>query len=486
MLGIPCAQVFDLGIDKQENLRASLIMVGCGLSAAGDPDVAPTAEGFVPEAFLNNNLITGAEIFPKVTQSESMVWSTPDATTIVVNYNDSSTSPGNYSGVSVSTDGGATFNRLTPSPFATGHGRNFGDPIVVYNVVLGKWFAGDLATGCGGFGIGLWSSTDALNWDVGACAHSGGNDDRQSMWVDNNAASPFYGRMYISWNDFNAGFPRGALFVTYSDDGNTWTPKQLTSGFLRNIQLTGSPQDGTVFVAAMNEGGGGLSLRTNLMYRSTDGGDTWAVITMGNRFAPPGEATCDNPYFAKIQPNWRHMGWGQPAVGPNDVVHYVYSGRGINDGDLADIYYTQSQDNGDTWSTPMVLNSDQATGGTNEQWMPSLSVTTTGVVQVGWYDRRNTTDGLNYEYWGIQSPDNGATWMPDAALSDSLIAQPEQPDPNVQACYAGDYNYHSALDNVNFVTWTDGRNPVSGHFQQDVYFTQSPTGLKPATARPVR
>ncbi|HXN24665.1 MAG TPA: sialidase family protein [Candidatus Dormibacteraeota bacterium] len=479
MLGVPCAQVYDLGIDKQENLRATLIMVGCGLSAAGDPDApATTTDSFTADAFLNTNLITGAENYPHITQSESMVWSKPDGTTIVVNYNDSADAPVNYSGVSVSTDGGATFNRLMPSPFATGHGTNFGDPIVVYNALLATWFGGDLATGCGGQGIGLWSSADALNWDVGACAHSGTSDDRQSMWVDNNSASPFYGRMYISWNDFSA-LGGQALFVTYSDDGNTWTaPNRLSIGFIRNIQLTGSPQDGTVFVAAMNEGGGQLNPRTNYIYRSLDGGGTWTQIRMGDPFVPPGDTGCN--YFAKIQPIWRHMGWGQPAVGPGGVVHYVFSGRGSNPGDKGDIFYTQSLDNGVTWSAPIVLNSDQASGSATEQWMPSISVTTTGTVLVGWYDRRNTTDGANYEYWGIQSLDNGTTWQPDAPLSDGLIAQPEQVDPNMQACYAGDYNYHSALDNVNFATWTDGRNAISGHFQQDVYFTQS------ATTPPVR
>lgn len=481
MLGVPCADVYNQGIDRQENLRATLIMVGCGLSAAGDPDSAPTAGDFAPEAFLNTNLITGDELYPKVTQSESMVWSTPDGLTIVVNFNDSSASPSSYAGMSVSTDGGATFTRLTPSPVATGHGTNYGDPVVVYNVALETWFAGDLAGGCGRQGIGLWSSPDAINWTPGVCVHVGSNDDRESMWVDNSAESPFFGRMYISWNDFNIG--GGALFVTYSDDGTTWTPMQVTGTFVRNIQLTGSPQDGTVFVAAMNEGGGGLNLRRNLMYRSTDGGNSWTALTMGDPFAPPGEAGCG--YFARIRPIWRHMGWGQPAVGPNGVVHYVYAGRGINSEDRGDIYYTQSLDNGDTWSTPIVLNSDQGAGGTNEQWMPSLSVTTTGVVQASWYDRRNTTDGANYEYWGIQSPDNGVTWNADVALSDSLIPQPEQPDPAIQACYAGDYNYHSATDTINFVTWTDGRNPLAEHFQQDVYFTQALSGMTPAEARPV-
>ena len=42
-------------------------------------------------------------------------------------------------------------------------------------------------------------------------------------------------------------------------------------------------------------------------------------------------------------------------------------------------------------------------------------------VFASWYDRRNTTDGSNYEYYGRLSTDNGATWQTDQAISDSLI-----------------------------------------------------------------
>jgi len=51
-----------------------------------------------------------------------------------------------------------------------------------------------------------------------------------------------------------------------------------------------------------------------------------------------------------------------------------------------------------------VLNGDAAEGGIGSQWMPSLSVSTDGQVQVSWYDRRNSTDGMNYEYWGSARP----------------------------------------------------------------------------------
>jgi hypothetical protein len=55
-------------------------------------------------------------------------------------------------------------------------------------------------------------------------------------------------------------------------------------------------------------------------------------------------------------------------------------------------------------------------------------------------------------------------------ISDVLIPQPQQPDPFVQACYAGDYDYITANGNTGYVTWTDGRVPVNGSSQQDVFF----------------
>ncbi len=478
---VDCSQLAKRGIAKQTNLHASALLVACGQAEGGVP-ATDAARGQAPSALAlggsDINLITGGEVFPQVTQSESFVWA--HGATVVVKYNDSRTAPDNYSGVSVSTDGGATFTRLLPSPFATGHGNNFGDPTVVYDAKLGKWFASDLATGCGGQGIGIWESTaPASSWTPGACAHSGFGDDRQSMWVDNNAASPHYGRMYISWNDFDRG---GALVVTYSDTGTTWSaPVTLSGSFIRDVQLTGSPgADGAVFVAAMDEGGGGFNSRQNLIYRSTDGGLTWTQVILAARFAAAGDSACDdNSYFTKIDPIWRHMGWGQPAAGPGGVVAYNYAGHGAGT-DPADIYFTRSTNNGSTWSTPVKLNTDNSG---KAQWMPSLLITQGGVALATWYDRRNTTDGFNYERFGRISTDNGATWGPEMAISDVLIPQPVQPDPFVQACYAGDYNYITANGDTGYDTWTDGRVAINGLPQQDVFFDKIPLSQNRPTTK---
>jgi hypothetical protein len=481
--GIDCADIARLNLLKQDNMRAGLALMECGVVArpveakAGEnADDAPGA----PNVLVSNRTCTGNAA---CTKSESYVYHStkPNDHTMVVNYNDHNANQ--YSGTSYSTDDGATFTQISPPPFANGHQTNFGDPIVVWNNKLGKWFGGDLVAGCGGQGIGLWSSNDGITWTTGACVHTNSGDDRESMWVDNFPGSRHYGRMYISWNDFNVG--GGALFVTHSDDGTTWTKVQVSTGFVRDVQLTGRPNGTVVYVVGMDEGGGGLATRQNLIYGSGDGGNTWQSTTLGPRFSAVGDSTCpSNSYFARINPIWRHMGWGQPAVGPNNVIHYAYAGKGAHEN--GDIFYTRSTNGGKTWSTPVVLN-DPGTG-FQTHWMPSVSVNLNtsgaqkGQVTVSWYDRRQATSacnnvgdpGCNYQRFGVQSTDSGATWGANFAISDVIINEPAQNDSGVQSCYAGDYDYSTALNGQAFVTWTDGRVSVGGVAVQNVEFASVP------------
>src|SRR4029450_3035384 len=174
--------------------------------------------------------------------------------------------------------------------------------------------------------------------------HSNSADDRESGYADNNPASPFFGRMYVSWNDFNVG--GGALFVTYSsDNGNTWhSPISVNPGFVRDVQITGDKVTGDVYIAAMNENGGNANFnRANKIYRSTDGGNTWTNTYTGPTFRGPGRG--NSGYFAVMYNSplyWRHMGWGQVAA-LNGVVHYNYA-SGIAGGDPGNTFYIRSTD----------------------------------------------------------------------------------------------------------------------------------------------
>lgn len=454
-------------------------MVGCGFARGGSAKATGATGGFMPGvgqstaivgsgAHVDRNVITGGETSPHVTQSETMI--ARIGNTVVVAFNDSRDSPSNYSGVSRSTDGGATFTRLLPSPFASGHGTNYGDPMLVYNRKLGIFVAGFIAGGCGAQGLGTWTSTDGLNWATASCAHSGSTDDRPSLWVDNNPFSAHFGRLYVSFNDFSVG--AGALEVVTSDDAITWSaPVIVNASFIRDVQITGSlDSDGRVYLMAMNEGGGAFAARQNVLFYSTDGGGTWTQVIVGDPFAASGDGGCGS-YFVMQHPIWRDMGWGQPAAGPGGLVAYDYTAHGAG-ADPGDIYFTRSTDYGATWSAPLKLNGDSSGNG---QWQPSLAITDTGEIVASWYDRRNSTDGSNYEIFYRVSRDRGNTWSGETRLSDVLIPQPVQPDPSVQSCYAGDYNNAVAYQHTVHMGWTDGRVNISGNQQQDVFVDQFST-----------
>jgi hypothetical protein len=145
-----CASIRSKHYERQQNLRASEVLVKCGLEKGGTPwgsgslargqyglaATSSSVEWYEPD----HKIIFGSFIFPHVTQAESFTWSNGHGT-IVVAYNDTkgaTENPPNFSGVSVSRDWGTSFSRVEPhSPFV-GHGANWGDPIVVWNQKLGS------------------------------------------------------------------------------------------------------------------------------------------------------------------------------------------------------------------------------------------------------------------------------------------------------------------------------------------------------------
>ena len=372
------------------------------------------------------NLITGTETSPNVTQSETFTSVNPDNPNhIVVAYNDSrgrNATPINISGASVSTDGGTTFTRLTAASGQSPFPNTFGDPVVLYHKPTGTWVTVWLDGACGGQGLGGFKSTTP--WDPSPaswthfCVHNGGSDDRESGAVDNNPGSPFANRLYVSWNDFSQSQQIRSTFST--DAGTTWSaPVNVTTTFIRNVQITVDKVNGDVYIAGMDEMGGGLTNRANKIYRSTDGGATWANTYTGPTFAGPGRSA--SGFFATMYgnpPYWRHMGWGQPAAF-NQIVSYVYAARNTGNGDPGNVFYIRSTDRGVTFSAPLQLNTDVDT--TKAQWMPNLSVSDAGTLFATWYDETprvaascqpSSPTTPCYRMFSRKSNDNGVTWLP--------------------------------------------------------------------------
>src|SRR5437016_11177606 len=405
--GFDCATIYQKGINRQESLAAGRIMIACGEATGGSATPYPAfARLFnkvtAPLAYgaADVDLITGTEHFPNITQSETYSTANPDdPNQIVVAYNDSrdvGANPLDLSGASVSTDGGTTFTRLTKSNGLSPFTNTEGDPVILYNKQTGTWLTVWIFDAQCNFGLGGYSSTtpwDPNSWTTHYCVNTtgGSGDDRESGWADNNPSSPFFGRLYVSWNNFSVG--SGALQVTFSsDNGATWhAPITVvnSSTFIRDVQITGDMSgNGTVYIAGMDEGGGGFPHNNvNHIYRSTDGGNTWTHTYTGPSFAGPGIGT--SGYFACMFTGgsagvyWRHEGWGEPAAF-NNVVHLVYAQHGAG-GDAGDVYYIRSTNSGMTFSAPFKLNSDATT---RPQWQPNISVSPSATLLATWYDGR--------------------------------------------------------------------------------------------------
>src|SRR5437660_2620650 len=462
--GFDCSKIHQLGIDKMENFRAGAIMIFCGqATGGGEPDEAGSSNAFskllhkltAPVSYVGTDvdLVTGTETPPHIIQSETFTGANPDnPDQVLAAFNDSRcANSNNYSGLSVSTDGGLTFTRVTNGSGCSPFANTFGDPVAIYNKPTGTWFTVWLDAN-GSCTLGGYKSTtpdDPNSW-THFCVHNNGGDDRESGWADNNSSSPFFGRMYVSCNDFNVG--GGALVESFStDNGATWSAAVtvINSGtFIRNTQITGDMSgNGTLYIAGMDEGGGGFPHDdTNLIFKSTDGGATWANTYTGPSF--PGPGVCSSGYFAGMFNTngcyWRHEGWGEPAAF-NNIVSLVYAQHGAGS-DPGDVYYIRSSDGGVTFGTPVKLNTDATT---RPQWQPNLSVSPTGTVFATWYDARETAgpdcaygdpNTGCYRMWSRKSNDNGASWLPDDTLSDVDSQLPAQVDGGFQPYYAGEYD----------------------------------------------
>jgi len=505
-----CSKIRQLGINKMENFRAGAIMIHCGQAKGGDPETGLANSSAFSKLVQNLmaplvygstdvDLVTGTESFPNITQSETFSSANPDdPNEVVVAYNDSrgiNANPLVISSVSVSSDGGTTFTRVTNASGQSPFPNTFGDPVVLYNKPTQTWFTVWL-DGNAGCTLGGFKSTDPSDpnsW-THFCVHPSGGDDRESGWADNNPSSPFFGNMYISWNDFNVG--AGALVVSRStDNGSTWSSAITvanTGTFIRNTQITGDMSgNGTLYIAGMDEGGGGFPHDdTNLIYKSTDGGATWSNTYTGTPFPGPGVTSAG--YFAcmfndiAIGAYWRHEGWGEPAAF-NNIVHLVYAQHGTGS-DAGDVYYIRSTDGGVTFGTPLKLNTDSTT---RPQWQPNLSVSPTGTLLATWYDARESTDCVVgdentpcYRMWSRKSNDNGQSWLPDDMLSDVVSPLPAQPDPGIVSVYVGDYDYGSAIATKHLTSWADGRVTISSQSQQDAFTDRDLVGFAVTTADP--
>ena len=439
------------------------LLLACGRAneLGGVTSDAPAnyAPNFGTDVLVNNPALDSGS---SRTQSETIIARNENTGTICSAYNDSYggvTAGVGYTGYSSSTDGGATF---------TDHGglgaNSFGDPGLIWRKSDGKFYLGTLHTA----GIGFWRSDDDCNsFTFIGNPHSSANDDKELFAVDNNVASPHYGRIYMAWTDFTTA----RIYVTFSDNTTTWSVPVAVSGAGIDVQgawPTVAP-NGDVYVAWVRWNPYSTGPIDIEVVRSTNGGASFSQVTnpltggINPRASTP-TASCGRP---ALNGNIRYLPSPQITVSPNGDLHVVYvrDPDGLNVGDVINVYYRRSTDSGATWGPEVLLNDD---GTTTDQFFPTISAGPGGRIVSTWYDRRlDTANNLLFDYYMRASDDGGVTWQASVRVTDGSSGVVL--DPNLATCYHGDYDGQVQTAGTVLVQWSDDRQVVNGT-DPNVYF----------------
>ncbi len=420
-----------------------------------------------PDTLVNDP--TGEDGGSSHTQSGTSIAVNLDSGVVCSAYNDSYhgvVQGQGYTGVSRSTNGGYGFQDL-----GSLSSTSYGYPSMAWRRIDGNFYLATLQ----GSGLGLWVAPgDCSGFGFHGTIHSGGGDDKEFITIDNNPASPYYGRIYVVFTDFNAG---GAIHLTYSDDGGgSWqVPLALSAPGSVNGAWPAVAPDGDVFVAWVRWDAYPAGPIHIDVVRSANGGASFSSVSrpMTGKVSPRDSAAttvCGRP---ALNGGIRVTPWPQISVGPDNALHAVYSydPDGYDTGDVIDVFYRRSTDEGASWEPEIRINDDATL---TDQWFPTLSVGSTNRVVAAWYDRRVDVAGnLAFLYFSRSSFDGGITWEPSLPVSD--VASPVYLDPSLASCFHGDYD-QQVQDGQGrvYLQWSDDRNIQSAHPDPDVWFERDP------------
>jgi hypothetical protein len=310
-------------------------------------------------------------------------------------------------------------------------------------------------------------------------------EDKEQIWADNAASSPFFGNVYMCVDEFRSNsrgqaLPIPQVVAVSTDGGDTWSKKQVNSaaangaqGFKAACSLR-TDSHGVVYLFYTQFQIGLPGHGTHVMQKSFDGGNHWTVpqntVPMNDacyNFDPvEGRCVADGEAGARIDLS------ASPSV---DIANGAPTGLGAtneivdawSDGSLGlnseKTFLTFSTNGGATWATPSAIS---LAGDRSLYSAPAISPTGDRlyVVYEGpttpWQGADMTTPRL---YHGVfLTAPVGASGIPGAwstvengPLADLRAAYPGH---DIYQERVGDYVYAAATATYGAAVWTDLRN----------------------------
>jgi hypothetical protein len=200
---------------------------------------------------------------------------------------------------------------------------------------------------------------------------SGNLLDKNHMWIDNSAVSPYEGYLYNSWTCFGGANDAEIEISRSTNGGLNWSAQTAISTAVnagshnQGVNVQTGP-DGEVYVVWAIYDSWPSDEKAIAIARSLDGGQTWlpAVRIIDNLKGIRNHA---------VPQNMRVNSFPSVAVDISNgsrrgniyVVWTNVNTPGVNTGQGVEVYLIKSTNQGLTWSTPVKVNTDPL--GTNKQ-----------------------------------------------------------------------------------------------------------------------
>jgi hypothetical protein len=275
--------------------------------------------------------------------------------------------------------------------------------------------------------------------------------------------------VYVGWHTFPEGQPREPQIAVSTDGGVTFSEPMRPFDDETSQQLGGSEgleglppkievdADGTLYVLFPGRAAGDESVdevpNRLLLARSEDRGETFTVTELAE--------VLDSNVGPELE--WT------PQGGEDGTLHIVYEDRLELPYGVRDIIYQRSTDGGETFTDPRTLNDDDPEQ-LYSQVNPNISIAPNGRVDVAWWDWRDGAARYANDVYYTHSDDGGDSWSTNIRVSDQSIGRrigywgnnaDMRSRPGIASTNA-----------VAQLGWSDTRLASAGTGTQDIFFAQ--------------
>ncbi len=365
----------------------------------------------------------------------------------------------------LTSDGGFTWKTYR-LPLATNDpgAEEWGDPMIVCNDAGMFYYSFLMYPELGGYSdLMVAHSTDGIHWTLGNPVVGNQNnnafEDKETIAVDNDPSSPYHGRLYIAWTEYdntgNTLADSAIHYVAHSDDhGVTWSSPMPFSTYYGDFALLRVGQHGTAFIASMHYYGtitdSTVTDKSEGMSISTDGGATFQDYPM-HAFTdfPP----IDQGRNGLKGPNgFRASPYPCFDVDSGNTIRAVYGTYDEFNADAA-LYEISSTDLGKDWSAPAQIGTRSSIN--NDHYMPWVAidpVTHSAYISMSSSEEDTVLNVKSRAVWcNYNSPATLNTMGSD--LFNPLTVTAEGGD------FVGDYATSDAYGSYFVASWTENRQP---------------------------